>query len=80
MPAEKYTAIYNDLKEKIEEGIYAPQSILPSENIMTTRYGVSRNTIRRAIAKLADECYVQSIHGKGVRGHFRRADPFSGDG
>ena len=34
MPAEKYTAIYNDLKEKIEEGLYAPQSILPSENIL----------------------------------------------
>ena len=32
MPAQKYEAIYNDLKEKIEEGIYAPQSILPSEN------------------------------------------------
>ena len=45
MPAEKYTAIYNDLKEKIEEGLYAPQSILPSENILTARYGVSRNTI-----------------------------------
>ena len=32
MPGQKYEAIYNDLKEKIEEGIYAPQSILPSEN------------------------------------------------
>ena len=52
MPAEKYTAIYNDLKQKIEEGLYAPQSVLPSENILTTRYGVSRNTVRRAIAKL----------------------------
>ena len=66
MPAQKYEAIYNDLKEKIEEGIYAPQSILPSENNLTARYGVSRNTSRRAIAKLADESYVQSIHGKGV--------------
>ena len=47
MPAQKYTAIYKDLKEKIEEGLYAPQSILPSENILTARYGVSRNTIRR---------------------------------
>ena len=54
MPAEKYTAIYNDLKQKIEEGLYAPQSVLPSENILTTRYGVSRNTVQRAIAKLAD--------------------------
>ena len=50
MPAEKYTAIYNDLKQKIE----APQSVLPSENILTTRYGVSRNTVQRAIAKLAE--------------------------
>lgn len=50
MPAQKYTAIYEDLKQKIEEGLYAPQSVLPSENILTTRYGVSRNTVRRAIA------------------------------
>ena len=37
MPAEKYTAIYKDLKKKIEEGVYAPQSTLPSENVLTTR-------------------------------------------
>ena len=73
MPAQKYTAIYKDLKEKIEEGLYAPQSILPSENILTARYGVSRNTIRRAIAQLADESYVQSIHGKGVVVIYRKA-------
>ena len=73
MPAQKYTAIYEDLKKKIEEGLYAPQSILPSENILTTRYGVSRNTIRRAIAQLADESYVQSIHGKGVVVIYRKA-------
>ncbi len=77
MPAQKYTAIYEDLKEKIEEGLYAPQSILPSENILTTRYGVSRNTIRRAIAQLADESYVQSIHGKGVVViHMMRGTPY----
>ena len=74
MPAEKYTAIYNDLKQKIEEGLYAPQSVLPSENILTTRYGVSRNTVRRAISKLADESYVQSIHGKGVIVIYRKAE------
>ena len=74
MPAEKYTAIYNDLKQKIEEGLYAPQSVLPSENILTTRYGVSRNTVRRAIAKLADESYVQSINGKGVIVIYRKAE------
>ena len=74
MPAEKYTAIYNDLKQKIEEGLYAPQSVLPSENILTTRYGVSRNTVQRAIAKLADESYVQSIHGKGVIVIYRKAE------
>ena len=81
MPAQKYSAIYNDLKEKIEEGTYAPQSILPSENILTSRYGVSRNTVRRAIAKLADESYVQSIHGKGVVVIYRKphANLFSFD-
>ena len=73
MPAEKYTGIYNDLKAKIEEGIYAPQTVLPSESVLTVRYGVSRNTIRRAIAMLAEQSYVQSIHGKGVVVIYRKS-------
>lgn len=67
MPKSKFETIYKDLKEKIEEQQYLYQELLPSENTMVEIYGCSRNTIRRAVKVLADEGYVQSLHGKGVR-------------
>lgn len=66
MPGSKYPQIYRDLKTKIEQEIYSPQSYLPSEYTLIEQYGCSRNTVRRAIRQLAGEGYVQSIHGKGV--------------
>lgn len=67
MPKAIFENIYKDLKQKIETEEYKFQGFLPSENTLVTRYGYSRNTIRRAISMLAEEGYVQSIHGKGVR-------------
>lgn len=66
MPARKYSSIYEDLKNKIENGIYPPQSCLPTEYALVEMYGCSRNTIRRAVQELASLGYVQSVHGKGV--------------
>lgn len=67
MPKAKFEHIYKDLKEKIESEEYAYQDLLPSENTMVAIYDCSRNTIRRAIAELAEQGYVQPLHGKGVR-------------
>lgn len=66
MPAKKYSTIYEDLKEKIETGIYQPQSFLPTEYALVEMYNCSRNTIRRAVKELSGIGYVQSVHGKGV--------------
>lgn len=67
MPKAKFEHIYKDLKEKIESGEYPYQELLPSENTMVTIYDCSRNTIRRAVSELAEQGYVQPLHGKGVR-------------
>ncbi len=66
MPVSKYPQIYRDLKSKVENETYPPQSFLPSEYTLIEQYDCSRNTVRRAIRQLASEGYVQSIHGKGV--------------
>ena len=71
MPKAKYNQIYRDLKEKIEAEVYAYQEMLPSEHILITEYGCSRNTVRRAISELTAEGYVQPMHGKGVRNIFQ---------
>lgn len=67
MPKSKFESIYRDLKEKITQGDYPYQELLPSENHLVGQYGCSRNTVRRALAGLASEGFVQPIHGKGVR-------------
>lgn len=71
MPKSKYEWIYKDLKEKIENGSYVFQELLPSENLMIQFYDCSRNTVRRAIGRLVTDGYVQTIQGKGVRNIYR---------
>ncbi|MGN0056348.1 MAG: UTRA domain-containing protein [Atopobiaceae bacterium] len=67
MPKAMFEGIYLDLKEKIKNGTYKYQTYLPSENGLVGIYSCSRNTVRRALHMLADEGYVQPLHGKGVR-------------
>lgn len=73
MPKAKYDEIYRDLKEKIEQDVYAYQSMLPSENALAAEYDCSRNTVRRALAQLTADGYVQPMHGRGVRNIYRPA-------
>ncbi len=67
MPKSKFEEIYRDIKEKIEQGEYLYGALLPSENTLIGIYDCSRNTVRRSIAGLVEDGYVQSVHGKGVQ-------------
>ena len=67
MPKTIYENIYKDLKQKIENNIYAYQELLPSENTLIQTYQCSRNTLRRAVGLLVTDGYVQTMQGKGVR-------------
>ena len=62
-----YDGIYFDLRRSIDEGVYQYKDYLPSESVLVKRYGCAHNTVRKALAILAREGYVQPIHGKGVR-------------
>lgn len=67
MPKAKYEGIYYSLKKRIEAQDYPYQSLLPSENTLIEEYDCSRNTVRRALAELVDDGYVQAMQGRGVR-------------
>ncbi|MBO8463950.1 MAG: UTRA domain-containing protein [Firmicutes bacterium] len=71
MPKTKYDKIYYDMKQKIETQEYEFQDLLPSEHMLIEQYHCSRNTIRRAIAELVKDGYVQTLQGKGVRNIFQ---------
>lgn len=77
MPKQRYAQIYQTLKERIEKEDYPFQDLLPSENQLTQEFGCSRNTVRRAIAGLIDNGYVQSMQGKGVRNIYQPSDTVS---
>ena len=67
MPKAKYEGIYRSIKKRIEAQDYPYQSLLPSENTLIEEYDCSRNTVRRAIAELISDGYVQAMQGRGVR-------------
>ena len=74
MPKAKFEDIYLDLKRQVENGEYLYGALLPSENTLVVTYDCSRNTVRRALAGLVEEGYVQALHGKGVQVIYQPAD------
>ncbi|THE16295.1 trehalose operon repressor [Enterococcus hirae] len=61
----KFNEIFLDLEQKIIENEYPPHTLLPSENQLIKIYGVSRETIRKALNLLTTEGYIQKKQGKG---------------
>lgn len=60
-----YIAVYNSLYSDIVNNIYLEGEQLPSENTLAETYGVSRNTLRQALAILCEDGLVVKSQGKG---------------
>lgn len=61
-----WKSIAQALSGDIAEGRYAPGDKLPTEAELSSRFGVNRHTLRRAIADMADRGLVQPRRGSGV--------------
>lgn len=61
-----YYQLENILREKILSGEFAQGEQLPTENELIEEYGVSRITVRQALASLASEGLVERIQGRGT--------------
>ncbi len=61
-----YVALYNSLYQDIVQGVYEKGSLLPSENVLSAKYHVSRNTLRQALAILNQDGYIYKKQGKGT--------------
>ncbi|MER5916314.1 GntR family transcriptional regulator [Streptomyces sp. NPDC001982] len=64
-PGALYQQVAAAIREAILSGEFAPDSLLPSEAQLMARYGVSRPTVRNAIAALRAEGLIDVRHGKG---------------
>ena len=65
-PTPLYTQLAGILREMITSGELQPRSTLPSESYLQQEQGVSRGTVRMAIAILRDEGLVVTISGRGT--------------
>lgn len=61
----KYKRVYLQLRASIANGAHPEGEMLPSESDLVERFGVSRPTVRRALAQLVAEGLVESRMGVG---------------
>ena len=60
-----YKTISAALRQRIVQGEFAPGALLPSEAELSSEYGVSRNTLRRALTELEEERLITVLPGRG---------------
>ncbi|MGH7746110.1 MAG: GntR family transcriptional regulator [Candidatus Dormibacteria bacterium] len=87
-----FQQIADELRKRISSGTYPPGAKLPSETDLITEFEVTRLTVRRGLAVLANEGLTEPQRGKGVfvrerpavltvrNTRFRRSDRAAGKG
>lgn len=60
-----YRLVYEALRKQIENGVYIPGDLLPSENELSSLYQVARPTVRNALERLVVDGFIQKQQGKG---------------
>jgi GntR family transcriptional regulator len=66
LPTPLYHQIYVLLREQILNGVYGAEALVPTEQELSARFGVSRITAKRALDELAAEGLVVRRRGRGT--------------
>jgi GntR family transcriptional regulator len=69
MPASKLPKsrqVYIALRDRIAQGFYDPMGGLPGEQSLAAEFGVSRVTLRRALAELESDGFIDRRRGAGT--------------
>jgi GntR family transcriptional regulator len=64
-PLPAWAQVHRDLRSLIDQGMEVGRQ-LPTENEMASIYGISRITVRQALAALAEDGYVERRQGTGT--------------
>lgn len=64
--APLYRRVAGELREEIVSGVYPVGALLPTEDRLVARFGVSRHTVREALRLLRDDGFVSSRRGSGT--------------
>lgn len=66
MAIPKYRALANELRKKIESGVYASGERLQTEEELAAAFSVSRQTVRQALDTLVDDGLIFRRQGSGT--------------
>src|SRR5579863_1550461 len=62
----RYLRLYRVLSQALAEGQFGPKEAIPSEPRLIQVYGISRSTVRRALAQLEAEGRIERKRGSGT--------------
>jgi GntR family transcriptional regulator len=65
-PVPLYYQLVEQIREQIRSGELRPGDQLPSERILSEQHGISRMTVRQAVASLVREGVLVARHGLGT--------------
>lgn len=82
-PIPLYHRVYSVLRQRVDNGIYAPGAQLPTEDELSAEFGVSRATVRQAVGDLVAAGIVSRRQGRGTfvleETHERLGQRFAGN-
>jgi GntR family transcriptional regulator len=65
-PLPLYYQLMQELRARIERGEWKPGDLFPSERELCETYGISRMTVRQALAELVDSGLLRRDRGRGT--------------
>ncbi|MDH7475766.1 MAG: GntR family transcriptional regulator [Anaerolineae bacterium] len=65
-PLPLYYQLMEGLRRRIEEGEWKPGDLIPSERELSETYGISRMTVRQALAELVNDGLLRRDQGRGT--------------
>lgn len=74
----KYEAVAQAIKNDIENGLYKEGKPIPTEELLTAQYDVSRQTIRKALSLLVEDNLIIKRQGSGSVVRPKRLNPRTG--
>ena len=74
----KYEAVAQAIKTDIENGLYKEGQPIPTEELLTAQYDVSRQTIRKALSLLVEDNLILKRQGSGSLVRPKRLNPRTG--
>jgi DNA-binding GntR family transcriptional regulator len=64
--APKWAQVAEVLKQRIADGVYPPDTQLPSQHALVEEFGIAPNTAQKVLTRLREQGFAYSVRGVGT--------------